>query len=174
MTGDPAAPVVDENESPGADIAPGEVPHVLAYNQLLFEDPRHRLSLREIRVHAQGAIVVMDRVFRRLRAEERLAYRLAAMDSYAAGEGKLVSVPSDGSEVCLKCVLSDAREARNASWMLMEYWLPGIFGEHEIELSLRGTDIAPHVDFRIEATALDHAQAQVPRYSSSVLGFPEG
>lgn len=150
-----------------------EIPHILAYNRLLIQDPRHRLSLREARVQDQGAVLVMDRVFLRLPGEERLAYRGAVMDSYAAGEGRLVRLFPDGTEVSLECVLSEADEERNASWARMEHWLPGVFGESEIELSLRGTDIAAEIDFRINATALGEAQAQVYKYSSSVLGFPE-
>lgn len=63
------------------------VPHVLAFNRVLHHKERHRLSLRESRVHSTGAVLVLDRVFRRLPDEEQLAYRRALMDSYAAGEG---------------------------------------------------------------------------------------
>ena len=39
-----------------------DVPYVLAFNRVLHQAERHRLSLREARIHSRGAITVRDRV----------------------------------------------------------------------------------------------------------------
>lgn len=107
-------------ETPFDPVPATEVPFVLAFNRVLHQDGRHRLSLREARVHSSGAVLVLDRVFHRLPAEEQLAYRRALMDSYAAGEGELVSVDLGGTETVLGLLAGETAQDRSGSCARLE------------------------------------------------------
>lgn len=171
--------LVFEGETFGSSIPLAEVPHVVAQNRVIFESPRHRVSLREIRAHSHGIIVVLDRVFRRLPVEDYLAYRVALMDSYAEGTGALLDVSAvDASQgnpgpVVLDCVLGQGDETRNASFHHLEYWCPGEFSTTDLHLSLRETSLGQHLDFHLPAAVLRNAQAQVFTVDSDGFGFPE-
>ncbi|MDQ0093413.1 hypothetical protein [Paeniglutamicibacter psychrophenolicus] len=161
--------------NPGSPLDPipaTEVPFVLAFNRVLYRDQRHRLSLREARVHCIGAVLVLDRVFRRLPAEEQLAYRRALMDSYQTGEGEPVAIDPDGTESVLGPVTGETSEDRNASYARLEYRVPGAFGAGSLVLCLRGTDLPREVEFEIDGHLLRMAQAQVHSAGTSALGFP--
>jgi hypothetical protein len=149
-----------------------EVPYVLAFNRVLHQEQRHRLSLREARVHSTGAALVLDRVFHRLPAEEQLAYRRALMDSYAAGE--LVSIDLDGTETVLGLLAGESAEDRSGSYARLEHWVPGSFGTAPLALCLRGTGLPREVDFGIDGHLLRVAQSQVHATGTSQLGFPSG
>lgn len=161
--------------NPGSPLDPipaTEVPFVLAFNRVLYRDQRHRLSLREARVHCIGAVLVLDRVFRRLPAEEQLAYRRALMDSYQTGEGEPVAIDPDGTESVLGPVTGETSEDRNASYARLEYRVPGAFGAGSLVLCLRGTDLPREVEFEIDGHLLRVAQSQVHSAETSGLGFP--
>ena len=159
-------------ESPLDAVPATEVPYVLAFNRVLHQDGRHRLSLREARVHSTGAVLVLDRVFHRLPAEEQLAYRQALMDSYAAGEGELVSTDLDGTETVLGLLAGESAEDRSASYARLEHWVPGTLGAGPLALCLRGTALPRDVEFEIDGHLLRVAQAQVHSTRTSELGFP--
>ena len=159
-------------ESPLEPVPATEVPYVLAFNRVLHQDERHRLSLREARVHSTGAVLVLDRVFHRLPTEEQLAYRQALKDSYAAGEGELVALDADGTETVLVRLAGESAEDRNASCARLEHWVPGSFGTAPLALCLRGTDLPRDVEFEIDGHLLRVAQAQVHSTRTSELGFP--
>ncbi|GAA1878476.1 hypothetical protein GCM10009715_26450 [Paeniglutamicibacter psychrophenolicus] len=161
--------------NPGSPLDPvpaTEVPFVLAFNRVLHRDQRHRLSLREARVHSTGAVLVLDRVFHRLPAEEQLAYRQALMDSYAAGEGELVALDADGTETVLGLLAGESAEDRSGSHARLEHWVPGTFGTAPLPLCLRGTDLPREVEFEIDGHLLRVAQSQVHSTETSGLGFP--
>ncbi|RAX49934.1 hypothetical protein DQ353_07175 [Arthrobacter sp. AQ5-05] len=159
-------------ESPLDAVPATEVPFVLAFNRVLHQDQRHRLSLREARVHSTGAVLVLDRVFHRMPAEEQLAYRQALMDSYAAGEGEIVALDADGTEAILGLLAGETADDLSGSYARLEHWVPGTFGAGSLVLCLRGTDLPCEVDFEIDGHLLRGAQAQVHSTGTSELGFP--
>ncbi len=166
--------LVFEGETFGASIPLAEVPHVVAQNRVIFENARHRVSLRGIRAHSYGIVVVLDRVFRRLPVEEYLAYRVALMDSYAEGTGALLDVsPGNAEPVMLDCVLGQGDETRNASFAHIEYWCPGEFSTTDLHLSLRETSLGQHLDFQLPAAVLRNAQELVFSVDSDGFGFPK-
>lgn len=150
------------------------VPQVLAFNRVLHHKERHRLSLRESRVHSTGAVLVLERVFRRLPDEEQLAFRRALLDSYAAGEGELVALDADGTETILGLLADETAQDRSGSHARLEHWVPGRFGVGSLALCLRGTDIPSEVEFEIDGHLLRVAQSQVHSAGTSELGFPIG
>ncbi|MGB9035310.1 MAG: hypothetical protein WCC45_12410 [Paeniglutamicibacter sp.] len=158
--------------SPFDPVPAAEVPYVLAFNRVLHQDQRHRLSLREARVHSTGAVLVLDRVFHPLPVEEQLAYRRALSDSYAAGEGELVSIDLDGTETVLGLLAGESAEDRSGSYARLEHWVPGSFGTAPLALCLRGTDLPREVEFEIDGHLLRAAQAQIHSAGTSGLGFP--
>lgn len=180
MPNDPEAGenLVFEGEEPGFRVPLTEVPYVEACNRVLFEDERHRVSLREIRAHSEGVVLVLDRVFRRMPGEDQLAYRLALMESYGAGTGDLLNLSGGnlsggGAETAsLECVGAQGDETGNASYAQVEYWCPGNFGSGTLVLSLRETGMADAIEFELRATRLRDAQARVFRVDESALGFP--
>ncbi len=160
--------------TPNDAVPETEVPYVLAFNRVLHQDQRHRLSLREARVHCTGAVLVLDRVFHRLPAEEQLAYLRALSDSYAAGEGELVSIDLDGTETVLGLLAGESAEDRSGSYARLGHWVPGSFGTAPLALCLCGTGLPREVDFGIDGHLLRAAQAQVHSAGTSGLGFPSG